>query len=184
MGIKRNEGKSLIRGQKTWIRAKNIIPGGTMLFSKNPDLFLPKKWPAYFLKTKGCKIWDLENNIYNDISLMGVGTNILGYNYPAVEKKVIQTIKNGNMSTLNSEDEILLAEKLVSLHPWAEMVRLTRSGGEANAVAIRIARAAAGKANVAVCGYMVGMIGIYRAIFKIIKILINTNAEYIHTRST
>ena len=84
---------------------------------------------------------------------MGVGTNILGYNYPAVEKKVIQTIKNGNMSTLNSEDEILLAEKLVSLHPWAEMVRLTRSGGEANAVAIRIARAATGKANVAVCGY-------------------------------
>ena len=153
MNIKRNEGKNLNTGQKTWIRAKNSIPGGTMLFSKNPDLFLPKKWPAYFSKTKGCKVWDLDKNIYNDLSFMGVGTNTLGYNNSDVEKKVINTIKEGNMSTLNSVDEILLAEKLISLHPWAEMARFTRSGGEANAVAIRIARAATNKDKVAICGY-------------------------------
>ena len=57
------------------------------------------------------------------------------------------------MSTLNSIDEINLAEKLVELHPWADMAKFTRSGGEANAVAIRIARACSGKDNVAVCGY-------------------------------
>ncbi len=150
---KRNEGQNMITGQKIWKRAKNIIPNGSMLFSKNPDLFLPNKWPAYFSKTKGCKIWDLDNNVYNDLSYMGVGTNILGYNYPDVEKEVIKTIKNGNMSTLNSVEEIILAEKLTSMHPWAEMARFTRSGGEANAVAIRIARAATGKNNVAICGY-------------------------------
>tara|TARA_B100000787_G_scaffold98458_1_gene72615 strand:+ start:11622 stop:13652 length:2031 start_codon:yes stop_codon:yes gene_type:complete len=153
MKIKRNEGKNLITGQKIWKRAKNIIPSGTMLFSKNPDLFIPQKWPAYFSKTKGCKIWDLDNNIFDDISFMGVGTNILGYNYPDVEKKVIKTIKSGTMSTLNSVEEILLAEKLISMHTWADMARFTRSGGEANAVAIRIARAASGKDNVAICGY-------------------------------
>ena len=153
MKIKRNEGKNLITGQKFWKRAKNIIPSGTMLFSKNPDLFIPQKWPAYFSKTKGCKIWDLDNNIFDDISFMGVGTNILGYNYPDVEKKVIKTIKSGTMSTLNSVEEILLAEKLISMHTWADMARFTRSGGEANAVAIRIARAASGKDNVAICGY-------------------------------
>jgi glutamate-1-semialdehyde 2,1-aminomutase len=153
MKIKRNEGKNLITGQKVWKRAKNIIPNGSMLLSKNPDLFLPEKWPAYFSKTKGCKIWDLDNNVLDDISYMGVGTNILGYNYPDVEKKVIQTIKNGTMSTLNSIEEILLAEKLISMHPWADMARFTRSGGEANAVAIRIARAASGKEKVAICGY-------------------------------
>jgi glutamate-1-semialdehyde aminotransferase len=149
----RNEGSSMNTGQKLWKRAKNIIPEGTMLFSKNPDLFLPGKWPAYFSKTKGCKIWDLDNNVFNDISFMGVGTNTLGYSHPDIEKKVIKIIKDGTMSTLNSQEEIILSEKLVSLHPWSEMVRLTRSGGEANAVAIRIARAASGKDKIAICGY-------------------------------
>jgi len=153
MKLKRNEGSHLITGQKIWKRAKYVIPNGSMLFSKNPDLFLPGKWPAYFSKTKGCKIWDLDSNIFDDICYMGVGTNILGYNHPDVEKKVIQTIKNGTMSSLNSIEEILLAEKLISMHPWADMARFTRSGGEANAVAIRIARAASGKEKVAVCGY-------------------------------
>ena len=153
MNIKRNNGKNMITGQKVWKRAKNIIPNGSLLFSKNPDLFLPLKWPAYFKKTKGFKIWDLDNNIYNDLSYMGVGTNILGYNFPDVEKRVLKTIKQGTMSTLNSVEEIQLAEKLISMHPWAEMARFTRSGGEANAVAIRIARAATGKDKIAVCGY-------------------------------
>ena len=57
------------------------------------------------------------------------------------------------MSTLNCPEEVQLAEKLVDMHSWAEMVRFARSGGEANAIAIRIARAASGKDNVAVCGY-------------------------------
>ena len=153
MNIKRNNGKNMITGQKVWKRAKNIIPNGSLLFSKNPDLFLPLKWPAYFKKTKGFKIWDLDNNIYNDLSFMGVGTNTLGYNFPDVEKRVLKIIKQGTMSTLNSVEEIQLAEKLISMHPWAEMARFTRSGGEANAVAIRIARAATGKDKIAVCGY-------------------------------
>ena len=142
-----------MKGQKLWKRANKVIPNGTMLFSKNPNLFLPKKWPSYFSKSKGCKIWDLDNIPYDDISLMGVGTNILGYNNNKVEKKVVNVIKDGNISTLNSVEEIHLAEKLISMHSWADMARFTRSGGEANAVAIRIARAASGKDKVAVCGY-------------------------------
>mgnify|MGYP001317221809 CR=1 FL=1 len=151
--IKRNEGSILNTGQKTWKRAKKIIPGGTMLFSKNPDLFLPGKWPAYFQKSKGYKVWDLDGNCFSDMSFMGVGTNTLGYSNNKIEKKILQTIKDGNMTTLNSLEEIKLAEKLIELHPWANMARFTRSGGEANAVAIRIARAASGKDNIAVCGY-------------------------------
>ena len=150
---KRNEGQNMITGQKYWKRAKQIIPGGTMLFSKNPDLFLPDRWPAYFSKSKRCKIWDLDGDCYTDLSYMGVGTNVLGYSHPYIEKKVIKTIKSGSMTTLNSVEEIRLAEKLVELHPWSEMVRFTRSGGEANSVAIRIARAASGRDNVAICGY-------------------------------
>ena len=58
-------------------------------------------------------------------------------------------IKNGNMSTLNCPEEVLLAEKLIHINPWADMVRYARSGGEANAVAVRIARAASGKDKIA-----------------------------------
>ena len=149
----RNEGYNLNAGQKMWKRAKNVIPGGTMLFSKNPDLFLPKFWPAYFEKTKGCNIWDLEGRKYFDFSMMGVGTNILGYSRNEVDDAVRKVIDKGNMSSLNSREEILLAEKLIQMHPWAGKARFARTGGEAAAIAVRIARAATGKDKVAICGY-------------------------------
>ena len=78
------------RSSTLFKEAKKVIPGGTMLFSKNPDLFLPAKWPAYFSKSKGCKIWDLNGNCFKDLAFMGVGTNTLGYAHPNIEKKVFQ----------------------------------------------------------------------------------------------
>ena len=149
----RNEGHNLNTGQKMWKRAKNVIPGGTMLFSKNPDLFLPKIWPAYFERTKGYNVWDLEGRKYFDLSMMGVGTNILGYSRKEVDDAVRKVIDKGNMSTLNSKEEVLLAEKLIEMHPWAGKVRFARTGGDAAAIAVRIARAATGKDKIAICGY-------------------------------
>jgi len=151
--IQRNEGATMGNGQKLWKRAKQIIPGGNMLLSKRAEMFLPEQWPAYFSKAKGCKVWDLDGKEYIDMSIMGIGTNILGYGHPEVDAAVQQTVVAGNMSTFNCPEEVYLAEKLVELHPWADMARLARSGGEANAIAIRIARAASGKDKVAVCGY-------------------------------
>jgi glutamate-1-semialdehyde 2,1-aminomutase len=149
----RNEGATMGTGQKLWKRAKQVIPGGNMLLSKRAEMFLPEQWPAYFSKAKGCKVWDLDGREYTDMSIMGIGTNILGYGHPEVDAAVHQTVDAGNMSTFNCPEEVYLAEKLVELHPWADMARLARTGGEANAVAIRIARAASGKDKVAVCGY-------------------------------
>ncbi len=151
--IIRNEGTTMGKGQKLWKRAKQVIPGGSMLLSKRAEMFLPDQWPAYFSRSKGCKVWDLDGNEYIDMSIMGIGTNILGYGHPEVDDAVRRTIDAGNMSTLNCPEEVYLAEKLVEIHPWAEMVRLARTGGEANAIAIRIARAASGKDKVAICGY-------------------------------
>ncbi len=151
--IARDEGSKEGTGQKLWVRAKHLIPGGNMLLSKRAEMFLPDKWPAYFSKSKGYKVWDLDNNEYNDMSIMGIGTNTLGYGHPEVDEAVRKTIDKGNMSTFNCSEEVLLAEKLVSLHPWADMVRFARSGGEVNAIAMRIARAASGKDKVAICGY-------------------------------
>jgi len=141
------------KGQELYIKAKKLIPGGNMLLSKRPEMHLPEKWPAYFSKAKGCKVWDLDGKEYIDMSIMGIGTNTLGYGHKEVDRAVLDTISKGNMSTLNCPEEVMLAEKLIEINPWAEMVRFARTGGEANAIAVRIARAACGKDNVAICGY-------------------------------
>ncbi len=141
------------KGQDLYNYAKKIIPGGTMLLSKRPEMFLPELWPSYYSKAKGCKIWDLDGKEYIDMSLMGVGTNTLGYSNDIIDSEVRNVTYIGNMSTLNCPEEVYLAEKLVEMNPWSDMVRFARTGGEANSIAIRIARAATGKDNVAICGY-------------------------------
>jgi len=149
----RNEGANMGSGQKLWKRAKSIIPGGNMLLSKRAEMFLPDHWPAYFSKAKGCCVWDLDGVEFTDMSLMGVGANTLGYGDSAVDMAVQRAIADGNMSTLNCPEEVFLAEQLVELHPWADMVRFARTGGEANSIAIRIGRASSGRDKVAICGY-------------------------------
>jgi glutamate-1-semialdehyde 2,1-aminomutase len=148
-----NEGSTIGTGQKLYKRAKRVIPGGNMLLSKRPEMFLPEQWPSYFEKASGCHVWDLDGNRYTDVSIMGIGTNILGYGNTEVDKAVAYTVANGNVSSFNCSEEVYLAEKLVSMHPWSEMVKFARSGGEANAIAVRIARAASGRDGVAICGY-------------------------------
>ena len=124
-----------------------------MILSKRPELFHPDLWPAYFNKAKGCEIWDLDGKKYTDISLMGVGSNILGYANSEVDNAVKSAISKSNISTLNCPEEVELCERLVAMHPWSDMARLARTGGEASAIAVRIARAASGKSKIAFCGY-------------------------------
>ena len=143
----------MFKGQNLYNKAKKLIPGGTMLLSKRPEMFLPDLWPSYFNKAIGCEVWDLDGVKYFDCSTMSVGTNALGYRNNEVDNAVNEILKLGNMSTLNCPEEVLLAERLIEINPWADMVRFARTGGEANAVAVRIARAASGKDNVAICGY-------------------------------
>ncbi len=151
--IKRNKGFDTSKGIKLWERANEVIPGGNMLFSKKPEIFSPTKWPTYFTKAKKCYVWDMEGIKYKDMSLMGIGTNILGYCNPQIDKAIIKVVNKGNMSTLNCFEEVVLSEKLIEMNPWAGMVKYARTGGEANLIALRIARATTGKNKVAFCGY-------------------------------
>ena len=152
-GPKRNEGSFMNSGQKLWKRAQKSILGGTMLYSKRPDLFLPQQWPTYYSKAKGCKVFDLDNREYTDVALMGVGTNLLGYANIEIDDAVIKALQKSNMSSLNCPEEVYLAERLCEIHPWSSICKFARSGGEANTIAIRIARAATGKEKIAFCGY-------------------------------
>ena len=141
------------KGQELYKKAKKVIPGGTQLLSKRPEMFLPEYWPAYYSKAKGCKIWDLDGNEYIDVSYMGIGSNVLGYANDEVDNAAKEAIDKGGMTTLNAPEEVYLAEKLIDLHPWAGGVRFAKAGGEAMALASRIARAYAKKDIILFCGY-------------------------------
>ena len=133
-------------------KAKKNILGGNLLLSKRPEMFLPEYWPTYFKKAEGVNVWDLKNNKYIDM-IFAVGQNTLGYANKSIDNEIKKYVSKGNMSTLNCPEEVFLSEKLLKLHKWAKMVKYARSGGEANAITIRIARAAAKNDTIAICGY-------------------------------
>lgn len=141
------------KSQDLYRKARTLIPGGTQLLSKRPEMFLPGGWPAYYSRAKGCEIWDLDGKRYTDMGYMGIGACILGYADDDVDKAAKSAIDKANMTTLNAPEEVELAKLLIQIHPWAQMVRYARTGGEAMAVAVRIARAYSRKDIVLFCGY-------------------------------
>lgn len=141
------------RTDKLYRHAKQRIPGGTQLLSKRPEMMAPGRWPAYFREARGCEVWDLDGNHYFDMATNGIGSCLLGFNDPDVNKALRRRINLGSMCTLNSPEEVELADMLCEIHPWADQVRFTRSGGESCAVAVRIARATTNRSVIAVCGY-------------------------------
>ena len=140
-------------GLKLWQKAIKTIPGGNGLLSKRPDRYAPDIWPTYFSKAKGCEIWDLDGNKYIDMAQMGIGTAILGYSHREVNLAVKEAVENCVNATLNAPEEVFLAEKLLELNPFAGGVKFARTGGEAMAIAVRIARAYSGKDKIAFSGY-------------------------------
>ena len=149
----RNMGKHMSSGYKVWKYAETLIPSGNMLLSKRPDYFIPYKWPTYYSRAKGCNVWDLDGKKYDDFSAMGIGTSLLGYSNNRINKEAMLAIKNGVVSTLNCYEDVRLAEFFLKFNKWADMVKFTRSGGEALAVSVRLARAYSGKDKVLICGY-------------------------------
>ncbi|WP_311172596.1 aminotransferase class III-fold pyridoxal phosphate-dependent enzyme [Halobellus ordinarius] len=134
-------------------RAKQLIPGATQLLSKRAELFAPEQWPAYYTEAEGATVVDMDGNEYVDMSYMGIGSCVLGYGDEDIDTAARNAIDNGVMSTLNPPEEVELAETLVEMHDWADMVRFGRPGGEAVSIAVRLARAYSGDETVAFCGY-------------------------------
>jgi glutamate-1-semialdehyde 2,1-aminomutase len=141
------------RGQQLYRRAKAILPGGAQLLGKRAEMYLPELWPAYYERASGCEVWDLDGRRYLDFTMVGIGTSVLGYADPDVERAVVAAVRASPMNTLNAPEEVELAERLLELHPWADMVGYARTGGEIMAKAIRIARAATGRDEIAFSGY-------------------------------
>ena len=121
----KNKNKKNFQATKVGKEQRKLCSGGTHLFFKRAkNYLLPEMWPTYYSKAKGCNIWDINKNKYADLSFMGLGTNTLGYANKIIDNFVINKLKDSNMSTLNSIEDIELAEKLIDIHNWADMVSL------------------------------------------------------------
>lgn len=140
------------RSMELYQRALELIPGGTQLISRRPTRFAYGISPVYAQRAKGARFWDVDGNEYIDW-VSGIGAIILGYADPVVDDAVRKQIEHGTMYSVNHELEIELAEELVRTVPCAEMVRFCKGGGEACAMAVRIARGATGRDKVLFCGY-------------------------------
>ena len=150
LGLKDEPGD---KTQALYRHAKTIIPGGSQLLSKRPEMAAPGQWPAYYSEARGCEVWDLDGRHYFDCGFHGIGATLLGFRDPDVTRAVLRRVNLGSLCTLNTPDEVELADRLCRIHPWASQARFARAGGEAMAVAVRIARATTDRSAVAVCGY-------------------------------
>ncbi|RBP39129.1 glutamate-1-semialdehyde 2,1-aminomutase [Roseimicrobium gellanilyticum] len=139
-------------GPTRWREAREKISCGTGLMSKRAESFDPVSWPSYFSRCSGPHIWDMNGRRFVDFT-GGVGAILLGHSDPEVNAAVHRRVNLGSYCTLVAPEEVELAELLLELHPWAQRVRYARGGGEALALAVRIARAATGRSGVAFCGY-------------------------------
>lgn len=120
--------------------------------SRRPSRFAYGVSPIYAARAQGARMWDVDGNEFIDW-VSGIGAIILGYADPVVDQAVCTQIQHGNCFSINHELEIELAEELTRLVPCAEMVRYAKCGGEACAIAVRIARGYTGRDKVLFCGY-------------------------------
>lgn len=137
---------------KLYERAGELIAGKTHLYGRRAEFQAYGISPVYSDRQKDGHFWDVDGNEYIDFN-MGAGAVLLGHAYPSVVRAVQEQAARGTGLSINHPLEIETAELLAEIVPCAEMVRFCKGGGEANAVAIRIARAYTGRDKVAFCGY-------------------------------
>ena len=132
------------------------IPGFTSTGSKRPEALYgvaqPDGAPLRMLRASGCTVTAEDGRQYADF-IMALGAVALGYAHPAVTAAVTQAASDGLVGPLAPVLEDRVASHLARLLPWAEQVRFLKTGAEAVAAGIRIARAHTGRDHVIGCGY-------------------------------
>jgi glutamate-1-semialdehyde 2,1-aminomutase len=136
-----------------WLaRARRVVPGATQTLSKGPGMFVEGAYPVFLERGRGCRVWDVDGHEYVDY-ILGLASITLGYAYPAVTRMVARQLERGSIFSLPHPLEVEVSERLKEVIPCAEMVRFVKTGSEADAAAVRVARAATGRDVVLVCGY-------------------------------
>ncbi len=138
-------------------RAADAIPGGSSTGSKRPDILYGTRanegtLPTHYQRAEGSTLWAPDGRKFVDFS-MALGAVAIGYADPAVTRSVITAVSSGSVTGLPHVLEVEVAERIIDLIPCGESVRFLRTGAEANAAAIRIARVATGRTKVLGAGY-------------------------------
>lgn len=130
------------------------IPGFTSTGSKRPQaLFGTEEGvPRWVTRAEGCRVWDEAGREYLD-TIMALGAVALGYGDPAVAEAVTRAVRQGGVGPLAPMLEPRVAERLVARLPGVEAVRFFKTGAEAVAAAVRVARVVTGRERVITCGY-------------------------------
>lgn len=132
------------------------IPGFTSTGSKRPEALFgsgaPVGLPVRLARAAGAEVWDTEGRQYLDF-IMALGAVSLGYGHPVVARAAHAAIDAGVVGPLPPESEERLAERLAGLMPWMERTRFLKTGAEAVAAALRLARASTSREMILRCGY-------------------------------
>ena len=152
MPLPKNANPKYSKSLELYAQAEQWFPYGTQLWSRSPHLGPYGQAPIYFERARGCRFWDVDGNEFIDTG-MAVGPVTLGYCYDAVDRAVKAQIDQGVLGTINNAVEIEMAQTLGQMIPSAEMVKFCKGGGEADAIAVRLARGYTGKDIVLFCGY-------------------------------
>ncbi len=131
-----------------------MIPGFTSTGSKRPDAMFGDQpgVPLRMTRAKGCRVWDSEGREYLDTT-MALGAVSLGYGHPAVREAAAKAVEDGVVGPLSPIREERLADRLSEMIPGVEGVRFLKTGAEAVAAAVRIARVHTGREAIVTCGY-------------------------------
>lgn len=128
------------------------IPLASQTFSKSRTQYPPKISPLFVTHSLGCSTWDIDGNEYIDL-VSSLAAVTLGYGDPEVNKAVSEQLALGVTLSLPSLLEFEVAELIGELVPSAEKVRFAKTGSDATAGAIRLARAFTNREHVLLGGY-------------------------------
>jgi len=131
------------------------VAGFTSTSSKRPETLFggaSPGLPTRMVRSSGCKVWDADGREYIDY-IMGLGSVALGYGNPEVTQAAIQAVKDGVVGPLAPLLEEEVAAQICRLMPWVEQVRFLKTGAEAMAAAVRLARLATRRDCIIGCGY-------------------------------
>lgn len=136
-----------------WKRAQGSIAQGALTNSKRPSCHIMGVYPTHLERGQGCHVWDTSGKRYIDF-ICGLGSNLLGHGHPEIEEAAVRGFRRGSTLSLGSPLEVEYAERLQAAFPGViERIKVLKTGTEACAAAIRIARAATGRKNVLSHGY-------------------------------
>lgn len=131
------------------------VAGFTSTGSKHPELLfgtVSADTPVRMLSSHGCTVVGTDGRTYLDF-LMALGAVALGYGHDEVNRAVIEAVQQGGIGPLAPAQEEMLAGEITQMMPGLEQVRFLKTGAEAAAAAVRLARVSTGRDRVLGCGY-------------------------------